>query len=376
MLVKSKPLLIFAFIAATLYATVILYNSGTLKEVSKSGWSHFQDADEAEGIESQTSAIPEHIVDSISTPSHPQAPPSSPSPAPAPAPAPPTSQPPQPTPNLAIATFLTGQASDDTYFNSTRLLVYQLLHAAPTRITNPNITFVVLCGNKLSEEKKDRLRKDGATVIPLEDVKLPDWIHTGEERWSEQFTKLRVFEQTDYKRILYIDADYMIMHPIDDIFEEPVVKTLTPTLFFRNGVMKEDERPFPKEWLFAARSENGGGGGFDHPVPPVQTNYANAGFFLIAPDPEMYEHLMSVMQHEGRFETNFMEQDMLNYVFKRDGLMPWRELDWKWSANFVNERDVEMGVHSLHGKFWKEGPEEVQKRWRKEMDEMVKFHEH
>lgn len=276
-------------------------------------------------------------------------------------------------PELAIATFLTGQASDDTYFNSTKLLAYQLLHDKPTRLTNPNITFVVLCGKKLPEEKKQVLRAFGATVITLDDVQLPEWIHVGEPRWSEQFTKLRAFERTEFKRILYIDADYLIMHPMDAIFEDPIIQHLSSPLLDRPAEIKDDEGPLPTKWLFSARSENGGIGGYAHDVPPLSTNYANAGFFLIAPDRDMYDHLMTVMRCEGRFGTTFMEQDMLNYVFRRQGPMPWRELDWKWSANFVNEKDVEFGVHSLHGKFWWEGPDAVRKKWASTMQEMDGF---
>lgn len=348
MLFKSKPLAFFA-VAAALYVTYLLYNTGALHGISE-GVARFDKGAGEAGKEAQP-ATPSLSSSSASP------------------------LPPQSAHNLAIATFLTGQTNDDTYFNSTRLLAYQLLHDPSTRITNHNITFVVLCGKALSEEKADRLRKDGATIIRLDDVELPSWIHTGEERWSEQFTKLRVFERTEFGRLLYIDADYMLMHPLDDIFEDPIVKTLSPTLFSRDGEIKEDEGPLPKHWLFAARSENGGIDQFDHTVPPLQTNYANAGFFLIAPDRDMYSHLMTVMHIEDRFSTGFMEQDMLNYVFRRDGPMPWRELNWKWSANFVNEQDLEFGIHSLHGKFWKEGPQEAQDRWQRLMKEMIQFHE-
>lgn len=274
-----------------------------------------------------------------------------------------------PNPTLAITTFLTGQASDDSYFNLTRLFAYQLLHAEDTRITNPDLTFVVLCGRQVEEEKKEQIKRLGASVITLEDVTLPEWIHIGEPRWSEQFTKLRAFEQTQFKRMLYVDADYMVMKPLDGIFDEPIIQGLTPTLN-REDQIKEDEGILPKKWLFAARSENGGQGGFSHFVPPIQTNYANAGFFLIAPDQHMYDHLMEVMKLENRFPTTYMEQDLLNYVFRREGPMPWRELDWHWSANFVNEEDVKFGVHALHGKFWREGPQSVRDRYSQMMHEL------
>ncbi|KAF1961641.1 nucleotide-diphospho-sugar transferase [Byssothecium circinans] len=278
-------------------------------------------------------------------------------------------------PDLAIATFLTGQASDDSYFIATRTLAYQLLHAPDTKLRNKSITFVALCSQSLPEEKRERLRQDGATVVEIQDVPVGSWVQTNVDRWKEQFTKLRVFEMTQYKRILYIDADTMIMKPMDDIFAEPEVTTLAPTLLSRKDQIKDDESELPKEWFFAARSDNAFSGERDHPVPPFQTLSLSAGFFMVAPDKKLFEHLQSVIQHEGRFDPWSMEQSMLNYVFRRDGPMPWRELNWRWSATWPSEKDVEMGVHSLHEKFWLTGPQSLSDAWRRRKEEMLKYYE-
>jgi len=290
-----------------------------------------------------------------------------------------TPPPPQgPRPKLAIATFLTGQAGGEHYFNLTKLIAYQLLHDKPTRITNPDISFVVLCGNKLTEDKRETLRKFGATVIPVDDVKLPHWMTPVGGSWSEQFTKLRVFEQTQFDRILYLDSDYLLMHPLDDIFDEPIIRFLAPVIRDNivSNLLAPDEGGFPPYWLFAARSEMGGVhgvGGLDHVVPPLSSSYFSAGFFIVAPDTAMFHHLMTVMQIRGRYATGMMEQDLLNYVFRRAGPMPWRELHWKWSTDFVNEQDVVFGVHGLHGKFWGEGPEAAKLTWALKMREMNEF---
>ncbi len=76
----------------------------------------------------------------------------------------------------AIVTFLTGQSSGGgVYYNSTRFLTWQFLHDPVTRITNPGISFIVICGKKLDEEKRERLGKDGAIVRVVEDIDPPDW---------------------------------------------------------------------------------------------------------------------------------------------------------------------------------------------------------
>lgn len=370
-MVKSRAFLTYALIAATLFVTLLVYNADTLRDVAASGKARFQkDKGNAELVDIGSPASSTHSPDEDEDSAASESPlptalsTSTPSKLP---------QPPLSPPELAIATFLSSAGDADPYFNSTRLLAYQLLHAPYTRFQNPNITFAVLCGKKVSEEKKERLRKDGATVIPVDDVELPSWMHINTDRYVDTMTKLRIFERTEFKRLLLIDSDFMIMHPMDEIFEDPLFTALTPTQFARKEQIKEDEGPLPKEWLFAARIENGHVGGFEHTVPPLQDDYANSGFIMIAPDKAMYEHLLNVMQFEGRFPMQFPDQDILNYVFRREGPMPWREIHWKWSSNFVNEKDVEFGVHALHMKPWLEGPQAVRDRWSKERGEMLEL---
>ncbi|ORY09239.1 nucleotide-diphospho-sugar transferase [Clohesyomyces aquaticus] len=275
-----------------------------------------------------------------------------------------------PTSEYAIATFLTGQADDATYLTAARVLTYQLIHAPDTKINTTSISFLVLCSPTVPLSHKLQLQKDGASVVEVEDVPVNWWIRSGVTRWREQFTKLRIFEMTEYSRVLFVDADTMLLEPLDAIFTEPEVVDLAHPLLDRKKAIKKDEAQLPAEWLFAARSDNAFTGERAHPVPPLQTNSFSAGFWICAPDKQIFAHLRSIMGHWRRFDPHTMEQSLLNYVFRRDGAMPWRELGWKWSATWPSERDRDMGVKSLHEKFWKTGPEELQKTWTARKDEM------
>lgn len=57
--------------------------------------------------------------------------------------------------------------SHDRYFEATRMLGYQLLHHESTK-TQQNIPYILLLTDDISEEKRDRLIKDGVTVIPVQ----------------------------------------------------------------------------------------------------------------------------------------------------------------------------------------------------------------
>jgi alpha-N-acetylglucosamine transferase len=279
-----------------------------------------------------------------------------------------------PTTDYAVVTFLTGQASDDSYFTATRVLTHQLLHAESTKINTNTTSFLVLCSETVSKQQKATLRADGASVVEIRDVPVNWWIRSAETRWKEQFSKLRIFEMTEYARILYLDADTVLTGPIDGIFAEPEVTTPAPTLD-RPKQVRWGEAALPSTWLFAARSDNGLTGARSHPTPPLQAKAFNAGFFLVKPDRAVYAHLVSVMAIVGRFDTHTMEQGLLNYVFRREGCMPWRELHWRWSATWPTERDLEMEVVTLHDQLWATGPQALQDLWNAKKGEMLNFHE-
>ena len=280
---------------------------------------------------------------------------------------------------FAIATFLTGSLESpndgkdpdpDPYYIATRVFAYQILHAPETRC-NKSISFIVLATSTVSERAKQQLRSDGATVVEAKDIPLRWWIRTGVTRWKDQFTKLRLFEMIEYDRILLIDADTLILSKIDEIFHEPEVQRPVKTLSSRPP--KTDEFPLPENFIFAARSDNALTGERNHPFPPLQTESFSAGFFLIAPSPYTFAYLLSVMSHYRRFDPHTMEQSLLNYAFRRNGPMPWRELHYKWSATWPNLEDWEAGVVTLHEKFWSTGPPELQRLWRRQREAMERF---
>lgn len=266
-------------------------------------------------------------------------------------------------PSLAYATLLCGDSYDDGfYFDSTRVLSYQLLHDKTTS-GNRSIPFLVLVCPSIPERQKERLRNDGATVIQVDDLKLPRWIKTGITRWKDQFMKLRLFEMEEYDRILFMDADTTLTRPIDAIFDEEIITTPATTLSHRKAHIRADEHPLPANYVFAARSNNEFSGERNHPFPPPPTNLFSAGFWILAPSREMFSYLMSVIEHRGRFNPTTMEQSLLNYAFRREGAMPWIELNYQWSATWPNMKDFEGGVASLHEKLQWNGPAELRRLW-------------
>ncbi|KAK8193452.1 glycosyltransferase family 8 protein [Phyllosticta capitalensis] len=284
---------------------------------------------------------------------------------------------------FAIATFLSANPDENQddpentnyYYAATRVLTYQLLHADNTRIRNPLIDFLVLTTKDVPQGQRARLEADGATVVAVEDIPLSWWIKTGVTRWRDQFTKLRLLEMTQYSRVCFLDADTFLTGPLDGVFREPGIEHALPTNLTLTSAIKSDEAPLPASFVFAARSDNDFVGQREHPVPPPSTDTFSAGFWVAAPSQPLFQLLLSVMQHYHRFDPHTMEQSLLNYVFRRDGAMPWTELNWQWSATWPSEADLAAGVRSLHEKLGMKGPPEVLRQmWFKAKAEMHEFY--
>ena len=246
---------------------------------------------------------------------------------------------------------------EDVYFYSTRVMGYQLMHNPETR-TNTSIPFVVLTTKGVSERKRARLRKDGAVVIVVDDVLLPEWFSIANPYWMDVMTKLRVFQQVQYRKILLLDADILPVRRLDGVFQDPATEVVVP---LRAKKRAGDQIPLPAQYMFAGMTM---GGGREHDSETEGRYYAsmakydeldqvNAGFLLAAPSPEIYDYYTSILHEQGRFDPAQPEQNLLIEAHRVDGPMPWKRIRYDWVMNSPTFQDYEHGMHAVHEKLWK-----------------------
>jgi alpha-N-acetylglucosamine transferase len=300
-----------------------------------------------------------------------------------------TSQPPThpPTHPVAFATFLVGNTNpqkkptdaesaaiddaDDGYFLSARVLAYQLLHSR-TAGTNHSIPFLVVCTQDLSQRKRDRLRRDGATVVVVEKLEA-DWVRVGDPRWVDVLTKLRLWQLTEYSKILFIDADHLVTGRLDGVFWDEA--TLTQGTAADPAATRDDEAALPRTYMFATHADYFG---YDHPYPPpADLTYLNAGFFCFTPSLALFDYYLSLLRLPGRFDPGFPEQNLLNYAHRQDGNMPWKPLYHGWNVNWPTARDWRGGARSFHAKYWDGDPSHdpvLKAIWKEQRAEMEGFY--
>ena len=233
---------------------------------------------------------------------------------------------------------------EDVYFIGIRMLAYQLLHDPETK-TNSSIPFVVMVQKEVPESKRDRLRRDGAIVVEVNEIKI-SWIKPGSIRWARVMDKLRVFELTQYDKILLLDSDIVVTRRLDAIFDEVDV------MLNRGDIaqVKDDESPQPTKYLMAG---NCGPSSDKHGYPAERCRRLNAGFVLLKPSIEMFDFYMSLANNKGRFPGGSPEQDLWNYAHRLNGNMPWKSVHPNWTVNSPNFGDYEHDVATLHEKYWR-----------------------
>lgn len=112
---------------------------------------------------------------------------------------------------------------DEPFVNATRVLFHSLRRTGTTK------DFLVLVAdvngtNTLSERSLKQLHSLGCKVKHVRTIENP-WQNVSKNlirgvlQW--QFTKLRIWEQTEYTKLVYMDSDMLVMRNIDELFNSP-----------------------------------------------------------------------------------------------------------------------------------------------------------
>jgi alpha-N-acetylglucosamine transferase len=245
---------------------------------------------------------------------------------------------------------------NDHYFVAARIVIWQLLHNPSTKTTNGADVFVMVTPD-VSASRIERLKKDGVKIRPVEVVHTPNdhWVVPEQPRLVAMMAKLRLWEMTEYSRILFLDSDFVLRSSLDGVFDDPGTQRMrTLDKATSNFTQLEGEAPLPETYLLASLPETSDS---NHDFPPTNIatpQYMNGGFFMLAPDLVMFEHMKSLMDIEYSFNQKYMEQSLINYVHRKEGPMPWAETKEQWCIRYPNENDFEKGLVSMHEKWWKQ----------------------
>lgn len=79
------------------------------------------------------------------------------------------------------------------------------------------------------------------------------WAKT-RKAWQDVLTKLRLFEQYQYDKILFLDSDTIITRRMDGIFEDPAANVQKNLGDNSGNRAPADEGPQPETYVFAGNA--------------------------------------------------------------------------------------------------------------------------
>ena len=187
-------------------------------------------------------------------------------------------------------------------------------------------------------------------------------------------TKLRVFEQDHFEKLLFIDADMLIVRPLDDIFEDHGTRVETLPA---NASSQPDAASLPPSYMLAGQAQQ------RTRQHPENENWFCSGFFVFSPSREIFNYYLSLLALPNRFDPFYPDQNLLNYAHRWDGPMPWTKFNYTWTTTFPTIKEYEMGAASLHEKYWLEeyrkeefGQDVLGEMWLETKGNMTAFYQH
>ncbi|BAT86135.1 Galactinol synthase [Vigna angularis] len=160
------------------------------------------------------------------------------------------------------------------------------------------------------EEHREILKSQGCTVREIEPVYPPEnQTQFAMAYYVINYSKLRIWEFVEYRKMIYLDGDIQVFENIDHLFDLPdnyfyavmdcfCEKTWSHSPQYKIGYCQQC--PDKVQWP----SHLG-------PKPPL---YFNAGMFVYEPNLVTYSDLLQTLQITK--PTSFAEQDFLNMYFK------------------------------------------------------------
>eukprot|EP00933_Yihiella_yeosuensis_P081087 TRINITY_DN94625_c0_g1_i1.p1 TRINITY_DN94625_c0_g1~~TRINITY_DN94625_c0_g1_i1.p1 ORF type:complete len:251 (-),score=41.69 TRINITY_DN94625_c0_g1_i1:213-965(-) len=89
------------------------------------------------------------------------------------------------------------------------------------RATGTEIPVIVLHTDQVSNGVLSRLEKEKSSLLRRVEA-IPNPHKTNVAGWvNSGFTKLRLWEQDDFAKIVYVDADCLVLENVDELFERP-----------------------------------------------------------------------------------------------------------------------------------------------------------
>nr|XP_043607758.1 UDP-glucuronate:xylan alpha-glucuronosyltransferase 1-like [Erigeron canadensis] len=237
-----------------------------------------------------------------------------------------------------------------TILHSAHVYVCGAIAAAQSiRMSGSNRDLVILVDETISDYHRSGLELAGWKIRTIQRIRNPKAEKDAYNEWN--YSKFRLWQLTDYEKIIFIDADLLILKNIDFLFGMPEISaTGNNGTLFNSGVMVIEPSNCTFNLLMDHINEitsyNGGDQGYLNEIftwwhrIPKSINFLKN--FWIGDDDETIEKKTRL------FGANPPELYVLHYL----GMKPWlcfRDYDCNWNSDIFREFASDVA----HDRWWK-----------------------
>lgn len=131
--------------------------------------------------------------------------------------------------------------------------------------TNTTNDLVLLADLTISKDSRQGLQAAGWKVKQIDRIRSPNSKVDAYNEWN--YSKLRVWQLTEYDKVMFIDSDFIVLHNIDHFFEYPQLSAAPNSRWlFNSGIMLlEPSKCFFENVMskrYTLKSYNGGDQGY------------------------------------------------------------------------------------------------------------------
>ncbi|KAL0556199.1 hypothetical protein IC582_004709 [Cucumis melo] len=237
-----------------------------------------------------------------------------------------------------------------TILHSAHIYVCGAIAAAQSiRMTGSTRDLVILVDETISEYHRGGLEAAGWKIFTIQRIRNPKAERDAYNEWN--YSKFRLWQLTDYDKIIFIDADMLIFRNIDFLFEMPeITATGNNATLFNSGVMVIEPSNCTFQLLMdhinEIESYNGGDQGY--------LNEIFTWWHRIPKHMNFLKHFWEGDEEEKKeMKTRLFGADPpILYVLHYLGNKPWicfRDYDCNWNVDLL----LEFASNVAHKRWWK-----------------------
>jgi alpha-N-acetylglucosamine transferase len=187
---------------------------------------------------------------------------------------------------------------------------------------------LVLYTSAVVPEAVETLKQVGCIVKKIEPVHPKGRVEYKSERFTETWTKLAVWNQPEYDRLVLLDADMLSLQNMDELMQMELPNKDWVAACHACICNPQKIKHYPASWVKENCSYTGATS-----IEPAEidskSNYFNSGLIVLTPDTDKFNSMINYLNSiEDLNIYPFPDQDFLNEIFQNQ----WKPISYIYNA--------------------------------------------